>query len=92
MTALQILLQPRCAAADTVFREAFFGDEELHEPVDVGGFPFEVAVGVVGVPDVGLEEEIAGVGEGPVFWDAEFGFRVGLGKVDEGFEGFVFAD
>lgn len=46
---------------------------------------------MVGGPHVGVEEELAGVGEGPVFGNGVFGFA-GLGGFDEFLEGAVFAD
>jgi len=63
----------------------------LDEAVDIGRFPFEIAFWVIGGSDVGVEEELAGVGERPVFWDYEFGFA-GFGGCDEGFEVAVFSD
>lgn len=53
---LQVLLQLGRCTSHSVFTEPFLFDEELHEAIDVGCFPFEVAVWVVGFPDVGLEE------------------------------------
>jgi hypothetical protein len=63
----------------------------LDKAIDVRGFPFELAVGMVGSANVGAEEELAGVFVGPVFRKCEFGFAFFDG-FDEGFEGAVFAD
>jgi hypothetical protein len=66
-------------------------DKELDQTLDVGRFPLEVALGGVSGADVGFEEELASVGEGPVFGEGEF-FLVGLDVCDDTFEGFVVAD
>jgi len=63
----------------------------LDQAIDVRGFPFEFAVGVVGGTDVGVEEEVASGFVGPVGWDGEFGFA-GFGGGDEGFDCAVFFD
>lgn len=53
---LQVLLQPSSATADSVLTESFLGDEELDQAIDIGGFPFEVAVSMVGGTDIRIEE------------------------------------
>jgi hypothetical protein len=66
-------------------------DEELDQPFDVRRFPLQVAFWGVGGAHIGLEEERAGVGEGPVFGEGEFV----LGGLDMGhyaFEVLVIAD
>ena len=66
-------------------------DEELDQALDIGRLPLEVALGGVSGADVGFEEELAGVGEGPVFGEGEL-LLVGLDVCDDAFEGFVVAD
>lgn len=68
-----------------------FLNKELDQALDIGRFPLEVALGGVSGADVGLEEKLAGVGEGPVFGEGEF-LLVGLDVCDDAFEGFVVAD
>jgi hypothetical protein len=66
-------------------------DQELDETFDIRCFPFEVAFGCVGGADVGFKEELAGVGEGPVFRKGEL-LLVGLDVSDYAFEVLVVAD
>jgi hypothetical protein len=66
-------------------------DQELDEAFDVWCFPLEVAFGGVCGTDVGLEEEEAGVGKGPVIGDGEF-LLVVLDVSDYTFEILVVAD
>jgi len=63
----------------------------LHEPVDIGGFPFELTVGMIGGSDVWVKKELAGVSEGPIFWYDKLGFSCLYGG-DEVFKGAIFAD
>lgn len=91
LRALQVLLQPSGTASNSVLTESLLGNQKLDEAFDVRGFPLEVAVWVIGWPDVGVEEELAGVGVGPVFWDLELGLSC-LDSFNELFEGAVFAD
>jgi hypothetical protein len=69
----------------------FVLDEELDEALDVGAVPLEVALGRVGGTHVGLEEEKACVGVGPVVGDGEL-LLVGLDVRDDAFEVLVVAD
>jgi len=62
----------------------------LDEAVRVGGVPFEVAERVGGRADVGLQEESAGVGVGPV--GGEGVFAALFEGFDDFLEGLVFAD
>lgn len=64
----------------------------MDKTVDVGSFPLELAVWVVGRSNVGVEEEFASVGVGPVFRKCVFGFLVVLDPFDEVFECAVFAN
>jgi len=88
---LQILLQSGCSAADSVLAESFLGDEELYKSFDVRSLPFEVAVCMISRADVGVEEELAGIGIGPVFWDLELGLSC-LDSLDEFLKSAVFTD
>jgi hypothetical protein len=63
----------------------------LNESVDVRGFPFEIAVRMVGGSDVRVEEEFSCIGIGPVLGDGELGFALFDGG-DEVLQGAVFAD
>jgi hypothetical protein len=63
----------------------------LDKTINVGGIPFEVAFWVISWPDIGVEEELTGVGVWPVFGDCELGLSCFDGG-DEVFEGAVFAD
>jgi hypothetical protein len=91
LRGFQILLQTSSTASDSVFTESLLRDEELDKAFDVRGFPFEVTVWVVGWSDIGVEEEFAGVGVGPVFWDLKLGLSC-LNGFDEFLEGAVLAD
>jgi hypothetical protein len=66
---LHVLGQLGGAAAHAVFVEMLLFDEEFDKAFDVRGFPFHVALCRVGGAHVGLEEELARVGVGPVFGD-----------------------
>jgi hypothetical protein len=48
-------------------------DQELHQALDIGSLPLEVALGIVCGSNIGCEEEGACVGERPVFRDGVFG-------------------
>lgn len=89
---LQVLLQFAGCAPHSVFTEAFLLDQELHEAVDVGCLPFEIAVRVVGLSDVGLEEQFPRLFVWPVVWDCIFLFGVFLDEVDDTFECVVVTD
>ena len=52
----------------------------------------EIAVRVIGLSDVRGEEQVAGVGKGPVVGDSVFFLRIGSYVVDDGFEGAELAD
>jgi hypothetical protein len=91
LCGLHVLLQLGGAIPDSVFIEVLLFDQELDEAFDIGSFPLEVAFGCVGGADVGFEEELAGVGEGPVFREGEL-LLVGLDMSDYAFEVLVVAD
>jgi len=63
----------------------------LNQAVDIWSFPFEVTFRVIGWSDIGVEEELAGVGVRPVFGDGKLSLT-GLAGFNEFFEGAVFAD
>jgi hypothetical protein len=63
----------------------------LDKAFDVRGFPFEVTFWVIGWSDIRIEEELAGVSVGPVFWDLKLGLSC-LNGFDEFLESTVFAD
>jgi len=54
--AFQVLLQSGCTAANPVLAESLLGDEELDKSINVRSFPFEVAISVIGGPDIGVEK------------------------------------
>jgi len=74
LSGLQILREFLRGTSDSVLGETFLGDEELDEAIDVGCFPFEITFFVIGWSDVGVEEELTGIGEGPVLREGELGF------------------
>jgi hypothetical protein len=84
-------LQPSGTAPNSILAESLLSDEELDETFDVRGFPFKVAVCMVGRSNVRVEEELAGIGVRPVFRDLEFGLSC-FDSFDEFLEGVVFAD
>lgn len=63
----------------------------MDKAFDVRGFPFEVAVCVVGRSNIRVEEELAGVDVGPVFWDLELGLSC-LDSFDKFLKGAVFTN
>jgi hypothetical protein len=67
-------------------------DEELDEAFYVWRFPLGVAFWGIGGAHVGLEEEEARVGEGPVVGDGELLAALRLDVGDYAFEVFVLAD
>jgi hypothetical protein len=67
-------------------------DKELDETFHVGCFPLEVAFWVVGGSHVGLEEEEARIGKGPVVGDGELLGGLGFDVFDDAFEVGVLAD
>ena len=73
---LHVLRQSSGTTPDPILTEAFFLNKELHQPLDVRCFPVEVAVGVIGRPDVWVEEKVPCVFVGPVGRDAVFVFGV----------------
>lgn len=91
LAGLEVLGQPCGAGPHAVLAEALLRHEELHQPVDVRGIPFELAVWVVGRPHIGVEEEVARVGVGPVFGEHQLGFP-SLDGLDDLLQRAVFAD
>jgi hypothetical protein len=91
LCTLHVLLQLGRTVPDSVLVEVLLLDEELDEALDVRGFPLEVAFWGVGWTHVGLEEEGAGIGEGPVFGECEF-VLAGLDVSDYAFEVLVVAN
>jgi hypothetical protein len=84
-------LQPSGTAPNSILAESLLSDEEFDEAFDIRGFPFEVAVCVVGRSNVRVEEELPGISVRPVFRDLEFGLSR-FDCLDEFLEGAVFAD
>ena len=84
-------MQTSSTTSNSVFTESLLCDEELDKTFDVRGFPFEVTVWVVGWSDIRVEEELAGVGVGPVFWDLKLSLSCFDG-FDEFLECAIFAD
>jgi hypothetical protein len=91
LCTLHVFLQLGGTVSDPILVEMLLLDEEFDQTLNVGGFPLEVAFGGVGGAHVGLEEEEAGVGEGPVFGKGEF-VLAGLDVCDYAFEVIVVAD
>jgi hypothetical protein len=92
LAALQILCQPSSTTPNSILTESLLSDQELDQTIDIGSFPFKLAVWVVSRSDVGVEEEFARVGKWPVFWKCVFAFLVSLDPFDELLESTVFAD
>jgi hypothetical protein len=88
---LHVLGQFLRAVADPVFAEVLLFDEVFDEALDVGRFPLEVAFWGVGGAHIGLKEEEARVGEGPVVGNGEF-LLAGLEMLDYAFKVLVVTD
>ena len=63
----------------------------MDKTINVGSFPFKVTLRMIGGPDVGVKEELTGIGVWPVVWNCEFGLS-SFDGCDELFEGAVFTD
>lgn len=90
LRALQILLQLRRSAAYPVLVEMLLFNEVFDQAIDVRRLPLEVTIGVVGLPNVRMQEEFAGVGVRPVFGDGVF--CAGFDVCDDAVEGLVLLD
>jgi hypothetical protein len=91
LRGFQVLLQPSSTASNPVLAESLLRDKKLDKSINVGRFPFEITVCMIGGTDVGVEEELASVDIGPIFWDLKLGFS-GFDGFDELLESAVFAD
>ena len=91
MRGFQVLLQPSSTASNPVLAETLLGDKKLDKSINVGRFPFEITVCMIGGTDVGVEEELASVEVGPIFWDLKLSFS-SFNGFDELLESAVFAD
>jgi hypothetical protein len=88
---LHVLLQLGRSVPHAVLVEVLVLDEELDQALDVGRLPLEVTFWGVGGLYVGLEEEKARVGKGPVFGKDQL-LLIVLDVFDDAFEVLVVAD
>lgn len=90
LCTLETLGETGCSALDSVFTEALFFDEELDQAFDIGCFPLELALGIVGGTDVGLLEENFCIGPWPVIGNGVL--LVLFEELDCGLEALVLLD
>lgn len=83
LVTLDVLLKLCRSSSNTVFRKPLLVDEELYQTVHVGFLPLEIAEGVFGGSDIGLEEEVAGILVGPVFGKGVLALFVALNELDD---------